>query len=50
MPGSSELIGFLIAIFVIWILLKVARVAIRLILFVVTVILLVGTFWWFLMR
>jgi len=45
MPSPSEIIGVLIVIFVIWVVLKLARVAIRLILFIIGVMLLIGVFY-----
>ncbi len=42
MPGLHELIGILIAIFVIWIVLKMAKVAIRIIFFVIALLVAAG--------
>jgi len=42
MPGLQELIGILIVVAVIWFSLKLARVAVRLILFIVAIVLVVG--------
>ena len=42
MPGLQELIGVLVVIAVIWFVLKLARVAVRLILFIVALVLVVG--------
>jgi len=50
MPGIPELLGLLIVIFVIWILLKVARLAFRLIFFFVAVAIIAGAAYWFFMR
>lgn len=50
MPSIPELLGLLIVIFVIWILLKVARLAIRLILFFIAVAIIAGAAYWFFVR
>ena len=50
MPIPQELFGILIAVLVIWILLKMARVAIRLILFVIVLLLVLGALYFFFMR
>ncbi|HEV7920798.1 MAG TPA: hypothetical protein VGR02_08425 [Thermoanaerobaculia bacterium] len=50
MPGIQELLGVLIVIFVIWFVLKMARVAIRLILFVIALVLLVGALYFVFVR
>ena len=50
MPAMNELIGLLIAILVIWFVLKLAKVAIRLILFVIAVILIAGALYYVFMR
>ena len=42
MPGPQELIGILIVVAAIWFVLKLARVAVRLILFIVALVLVVG--------
>ena len=42
MPSLQELIGILVVILVIWVFLKMAQVAIRLILFVIALLLVVG--------
>ncbi|HEX3071371.1 MAG TPA: hypothetical protein VHX14_22595 [Thermoanaerobaculia bacterium] len=46
----NELIGLLIAILVIWFVLKMAKVAIRLILFVIAVLLIAGALYYVFMR
>lgn len=46
MPGANELLGLVIVIFIIWIVLKVARVAIRLILFVIALAIIIGALYW----
>jgi len=45
MPSTSELLILLVAIFAIWILLKVARLAIRVILFVIAIVFVAGVLW-----
>jgi hypothetical protein len=50
MPSTQELLILLVAIFVLWIVLKVARLAIRVILFFVTVAIVGGVLWYFLVR
>jgi hypothetical protein len=47
MPSMNELFGLLIAILLIWFVLKLAKVAIRLILFVIAVILIAGALYYF---
>jgi hypothetical protein len=46
----NELIGLLIAILVIWFVLKLAKVAIRLILFVIAVVIIAGALYYVFMR
>jgi hypothetical protein len=46
----NELLGILIAIVVIWIILKLAKVAIRLILFVIAVLLIAAALYYVFMR
>jgi hypothetical protein len=50
MPSMTELLGLLIAIIVIWFVLKLAKVAIRLILFVIAVLLIAGALYYVFMR
>ena len=50
MPSASEIIGVLIVIFVIWFVLKLARVAIRLILFIIGIMLLIGALYFLFVR
>lgn len=50
MPGTNELLGLVVVIFVVWILLKVARVAIRLIVVMILIVVIVASFYWFFMR
>ena len=45
MPSTHELLVLLIAIFVLWIILKLARLAIRVIFLVISVAVLVGVLW-----
>ena len=46
----NEFLGILIAIIVIWVILKLAKVAIRLILFVIAVLLIAGALYYVFMR
>lgn len=50
MPGIQEILGVLIVIFVIWFVLKMARVAIRLILFVIALVLVMGALYFIFVR
>ncbi len=50
MPGAHELIGLVIVIFIIWIFLKVARVAIRIIFLIITLVVIFGAVDWLFMR
>jgi len=50
MPGMNELFGLLIAILVIWFVLKLAKVAIRLILFVIGILIIAGVLYYVFMR
>lgn len=50
MPGINELLGILIAIIVIWVVLKLAKVALRLIIFVIAVLLIAGVLYYVFMR
>jgi hypothetical protein len=50
MPSMNELLGLLIAILVIWFVLKLAKVAIRVILFVIAVLLIAGALYYVFMR
>lgn len=50
MPSANELLGLVIVIFIIWIILKVARVAIRLIFFVITLVIIIGALNWVFVR
>ena len=46
----NELLGILIAIIVIWVILKLAKVAIRMIFFVIAVLLIAGALYYVFMR
>ena len=46
MPGANELLGLLVIIFVIWLVLKMMRVAIKLILFVIAIVIIGGAVYW----
>jgi len=50
MPGTQELLILIVAIFVLWVLLKVARFAIRLIFFIVSLAILAGVLWYLFAR
>ncbi len=50
MPSTQELLILIVAIFVLWIVLKVARVAIRLIFFFISVAILAGVLWYLFAR
>jgi hypothetical protein len=50
MPSLQELLGIFLVVLVIWVLLKMAQVAIRLILFVVSLLLIVGVFYYIFVR
>jgi hypothetical protein len=50
MPSPNELIGILVVILAIWFVLKLAKVAIRLILFVIAVVTLLGVVYFLFLR
>jgi hypothetical protein len=50
MPDSREILILLLAIFAIWFVLKLAKLAIRVTLFIVTVVVIAGVFWLFFAR
>lgn len=50
MPSTQELLILFVAIFVLWIVLKLARLAIRVILFFVTIAIVGGVLWYFFVR
>ena len=50
MPAAQELLGILVAVIVIWIILKVAKVAIKLILFIITLLLVAGVLYYLFAR
>ncbi|MEA2165306.1 MAG: hypothetical protein QOK37_3433 [Thermoanaerobaculia bacterium] len=50
MPSMNELLGLLIAIVVIWFVLKLAKVAIRLIVSIIAVLLIAGALYYVFMR
>jgi hypothetical protein len=50
MPSPQELIGILVVILVIWVFLKMAKVAIRLILFIIGLVLVVGALYYVFVR
>jgi hypothetical protein len=50
MPGTQELLVLIVAIFVLWFVLKLAKLAIRVILFLVTLAIVIGVCWHFFLR
>ena len=50
MPTAQELIGILVVIAVIWIVLKMAKVAIKLILFIITILVAAGVLYYLFAR
>ena len=50
MPGTNELLGLLIVIFIVWVVLKLARVAIRLIIFIIMAVIVLGALYWLFAR
>lgn len=50
MPSTHELLILLIAIFALWFLLKVAKLAIKLILFVISIAVIAGVLWFLFAR
>ena len=50
MPGSFDLVGLLVVIVILWIVLKVAKVAIRLMFFIMTLVLIAAAVYWFFLR
>ncbi len=50
MPSLEELIGILVVVLVIWVLLKMAQIAIRLILFAIALILIIGGLYFLFVR
>lgn len=50
MPGSFDLVGLLVVIVILWIVLKVAKVAIRLMFFIMTLVLIAAAVYWFFSR
>ncbi len=50
MPSTEELLVLVIAIFVLWFVLKLAKLAIRVILFLVTLAIVIGVIWHFFLR
>ena len=50
MPSTPELIAIVIAILVLWIVLKVAKVAIKLFFFLIVIAVIAGALWLFLPR
>ena len=50
MPSTEELLVLVVAIFVVWFVLKLAKLAIRVILFLVTLAIVTGVIWHFFLR
>ena len=50
MPSTQELLVLIVAIFVLWFFLKLAKLAIRVILFLITVAIVLGVVWHFFLR
>jgi hypothetical protein len=50
MPTTPEIVGILIAILAIWFVLKLAKIAIRMILFIIAVLLILAAFYYVFMR
>ncbi len=50
MPGTQELLILIVAIFVLWIVLKVARFAIRVIFLLMSIAILAGVLWFLFAR
>ncbi len=50
MPSTNELLGLVLVIFAIWFVLKLARLAIRLILFIIAVVVIIGALDWLFVR
>ena len=50
MPTTPEIVGILIAIFAIWIVLKLAKIAIRMIVFIIGLLLLLAAVYYVFMR
>jgi hypothetical protein len=50
MLGTQELLFFVVAIFVLWIVLKLAKIAIRVIFFILTIAILAGVLWYVFVR
>jgi hypothetical protein len=50
MPTPAEIVGILVAIFVIWFLLKLARLAVRLIVFIIGLLIILAAVYYVFMR
>jgi hypothetical protein len=50
MPTTAEIVGILVAIFAIWFVLKLARLAVRLILFIIGLLLILAAVYYVFMR
>jgi len=50
MPGTQELVGLLVVILIVWFVLKLVKVAIRLILLFIAVVVIIGASFWLFAR
>jgi len=50
MPTTAEIVGILVAIFAIWFVLKLARLAVRMIIFIIGLLLLLAAVYYVFMR
>jgi hypothetical protein len=50
MPGTQELVGLLFVIFAVWFLLKLAKLAVRLIFLMIAAVMVVGALYWLFAR
>ena len=50
MPSTQELLTLVVAIFALWIVLKLAKIAIKVIFFIMTIAIIAGVLWFVFMR
>jgi len=50
MPGTQELVGLIVVIFAVWFLLKLAKLAVRLIFLMIAAVMVVGALYWLFAR
>jgi len=50
MPSTQELLILVVAIFALWIVLKLAKIAIKVIFFIMTIAIIAGVLWYVFMR